>query len=231
MKILLVEDDTALAMGAQYSLQKEGFEVICASNLNESRHFIHSDKFDMILLDVTLPDGNGFEFCREIRESGNDISIIFLTAVDEEANVVLGLDMGADDYLTKPIRVRELIARINAVSRRKGKLTSDKEDKKNDEIIYKDIKIYPLRYEVYKGDKKISLTSSEYKLMLILIKNKGNVLTRKQILEKLWDVEGDFIDEKTLTVYIKRLREKLGIDNKYIETVRGIGYKWIGDNE
>lgn len=225
MKILLVEDDITLAMGIEYSLKNEGFQVKHAEDINSAKEFISSFDFDMILLDVTLPDGNGFTLCKEIRES-SDIPIIFLTACDEEVNVVMGLDMGADDYLTKPIRVRELIARINAVCRRKG---INKEN--TDRITCKDLNIYPLKYEVYKGDKKLQLTSVEYKLMLMLIENAGNVLTRKQILEKLWDIEGDFIEEKTLNVYVKRLREKLGEDseNTYIETVRGIGYKWIGD--
>ena len=226
MKILLVEDDTALAMGIEYSLKNEGFEVGHGENLAKSRELLANNNFDIILLDITLPDGNGFDFCKEIRTNNIDIPIIFLTALDEEVNVVLGLDLGADDYLTKPIRVRELIARINAVLRRRGKITKSKVE---DKILYKDITILPLKYEVYKRDKKLSLTSSEYKLMLMMIENKGNVLTRKKLLEKLWDVDGDFIDEKTLTVYVKRLREKLGDDNTYIETVRGVGYKWIGD--
>lgn len=140
----------------------------------------------------------------------------------------MGLDLGADDYITKPVRVRELVARINAVARRKGVVSKDKEDNK---IIVRDIKVLPLKYEVYKGDEKLQLTSVEYKLLLLLIENSGNVLTRKTLLEKLWDIEGDFIEESTLTVYIKRLREKLKEDkeNPYIETVRGIGYKWIGE--
>ena len=140
----------------------------------------------------------------------------------------MGLDLGADDYITKPVRVRELVARINAVARRKGVVSKDKEDNK---IIVKDIKVLPLKYEVYKGEEKLQLTSVEYKLLLLLIENSGNVLTRKTLLEKLWDIEGDFIEESTLTVYIKRLREKLKDDKEspYIETVRGIGYKWIGE--
>ena len=178
----------------------------------------------MILLDVTLPDGSGYDFCKEVRER-YETSIIFLTACDEEVNVVLGLDLGADDYLTKPIRVRELIARINAVSRRKGEIKKDETEK----VVYRDLIIYPLKYEVFKETEKVQLTSAEYKLLLLLLHNKGNVLTRKQLLEKLWDVQGDFVEEKTLTVYIQGLREKLREDKKnpYIETIRGIGYKWV----
>lgn len=226
MKILLIEDDETLSMGIEYSLKNEGHDVTVANKISSARSIESSESFDLILLDVTLPDGNGYEFCKEIRRK-SDIPIIFLTACDEEVNVVLGLDLGADDYLTKPIRVRELIARINAVLRRKNvkKDTSDK-------IIYKDLTILPLKFEVYKGMNKLQLTSVEYKLMLMMIENKGNVLTRKQLLEKLWDVEGNFVEEKTLNVYIKRLREKLGENDSisYIETIRGIGYRWIGDD-
>lgn len=226
MKILLVEDDETLAMGIEYSLKNEGFKVTVANNIKQGREAEESNiKYDLILLDVTLPDGNGYEFCKEIRKK-SDIPIIFLTACDEEVNVVLGLDLGADDYLTKPIRVRELIARINAVLRRNIKKDN------SDKIVYKDLTILPLKYEVYKSGDKLQLTSVEYKLMLMMIDNKGNVLTRKQLLEKLWDVEGNFVEEKTLNVYIKRLREKLGENDSisYIETIRGIGYRWIGDD-
>ena len=227
MKILLVEDDMTLAMGIEYSLKNEGFEVVHVNTLAKGRQAFVDLKIDMILLDVTLPDGSGYDLCREIRIE-KYTPIIFLTACDEEVNIVLGLDMGADDYLTKPVRVRELIARINAVTRRKGKKI---EENNSDKIIYRDLTIFPLKYEVLKNTEKIALTSVEYKLLLLLFKNRGNVLTRIQLLQKLWDVEGDFIEEKTLTVYIKRLREKLEEDkNKpYIETVRGIGYKWIGE--
>lgn len=223
MNILLVEDDRTLAMGIEYSLKNEGFKVITADTLKKARESYNENEIDMILLDVTLPDGSGYDLCKEIRTKENT-PIIFLTACDEEVNIVLGLDMGADDYITKPVRVRELIARINAVSRRRG----IKKEGNSDKITTRDLTVYPLKYEVYKNGYRLQLTSAEYKLLLMLLENKGNVLTRKQLLEKLWDVEGDFIEEKTLTVYIKRLREKLleDKDNKYIETVRGIGYKW-----
>ena len=227
MNILLVEDDVTLAMGIEYSLKNEGFNVYTVGKIKDAKEKISNSHIDIILLDVNLPDGNGYELCKEVRVD-SEVPIIFLTACDEEVNIVMGLDLGADDYITKPVRVRELVARINAVARRKGVLSKDKEDNK---IIVKDIKVLPLKYEVYKGEEKLQLTSVEYKLLLLLIENSGNVLTRKTLLEKLWDIEGDFIEESTLTVYIKRLREKLKEDkeNPYIETVRGIGYKWIGE--
>ena len=227
MNILLVGDDVTLAMGIEYSLKNEGFNVKTVGKIKDAKEKISNSHIDIILLDVNLPDGNGYELCKEVRLD-SEVPIIFLTACDEEVNIVMGLDLGADDYIAKPVRVRELVARINAVARRKGVLSKDKEDNK---IIVKDIKVLPLKYEVYKGEEKLQLTSVEYKLLLLLIENSGNVLTRKTLLEKLWDIEGDFIEESTLTVYIKRLREKLKEDkiNPYIETVRGIGYKWIGE--
>ena len=227
MNILLVEDDVTLAMGIEYSLKNEGFNVKTVGKIKDAKEKISNSHIDIILLDVNLPDGNGYELCKEVRLD-SEVPIIFLTACDEEVNIVMGLDLGADDYIAKPVRVRELVARINAVARRKGVLSKDKEDNK---IIVKEIKVLPLKYEVYKGEEKLQLTSVEYKLLLLLIENSGNVLTRKTLLEKLWDIEGDFIEESTLTVYIKRLREKLKEDkiNPYIETVRGIGYKWIGE--
>ena len=225
IKILFVEDDLPLALGIEYTLKQEEFDVIHAKNLEEAREKYKSLDFNIILLDVMLPDGSGYDFCREIRKE-SEVPIIFMTACDEEVNVVLGLDMGGDDYVTKPIRVKELISRINAVLRRKG-ITNTKS---SEEIIKTgNILIEPLKYKVYKNGLNIDLTAIEYKLLLILIKNKGNAIERVTLLEKLWDVDGNFVDGNSLTVYIKRLREKIEDDIKnpqYIETVRGIGYRW-----
>lgn len=225
IKILFVEDDLPLALGIEYTLKQEGFYVVHAKNLEEARANYKSLDFNIILLDVMLPDGSGYDFCREVRKE-NEMPIIFMTACDEEVNVVLGLDMGGDDYVTKPIRVKELISRINAVLRRKG-ITNTKS---SEEIIRSgNILIEPLKYKVYKNGANIDLTAIEYKLLLILIKNKGNAIERVTLLEKLWDVDGNFVDGNSLTVYIKRLREKIEDDIKnpqYIETVRGIGYRW-----
>ena len=226
IKILFVEDDLPLALGIEYTLKQEGFDIIHAKNLEEAREKYKSLDFNIILLDVMLPDGSGYDFCREIRKE-SELPIIFMTACDEEVNVVLGLDMGGDDYVTKPIRVKELISRINAVLRRKG-ITNTKS---SEEMIRSgNIIIEPLKYKVYKNGVNIDLTAIEYKLLLILIKNKGNTIERVTLLEKLWDVEGNFVDGNSLTVYIKRLREKIEDDiknPKYIETVRGIGYRWV----
>jgi len=225
-KILLVEDDLALSMGVEYALNSAGFEVKAAKNIKEAKAKLDENSFDLILLDVMLPDGNGYDLCKSIREKG-ETPIIFLTACDEEANVVLGLDLGGDDYLTKPVRIRELISRINAVLRRKAKSINN--DSMTNAIVSGDIKVEPLKCKVSKEGKEIIFTSVEYKLLLAFMQNGGQVLSRNTILEKLWDIDGEFIDDNTLSVYIKRLREKLEEDSKnprYIITIRGLGYKW-----
>ncbi|NMS91822.1 response regulator transcription factor [Clostridioides difficile] len=226
LKLLIVEDDSTISFGIKYALEQEGFSVDIAKDLLNGKEMISSNEYGMILLDVTLPDGTGYELCQYTREF-SQIPIIFLTACDEEVNIVMGLDMGGDDYITKPFRIRELISRIKAVLRRKGNTLE--EAKKM--LRFGDLNIYTLEARVYKNEKEIFLTSAEYKLLLILIQNKNTVLSRTQILEKLWDVTYDFVNDNTLTVYIKRLREKIGDDlcePIYIETVRGLGYKWIG---
>lgn len=228
--ILMIEDDSTIAFAVKYAVEQEGFNLDISQNLEKSRKILKSKEYDLILLDVMLPDGNGYEFLKELRTHNKDIPVIFLTACDEEVNIVMGLDIGADDYITKPFRVRELISRINAILRRKGDSKSD-----NKKIIkFKNLCIHTLEARIFKNNEEIFLTSAEYKLLLILIQNKDIVLSRSQILEKLWDVTYDFINDNTLSVYIKRLREKIEDDSsnpKYIITVRGIGYKWNGSDK
>ena len=219
-KILLIEDNEAIIMGLKYSLEQENFQVISAKTAKESKEKLDDKNIDIVLLDVSLPDGNGFEICKEIKEK-NDIPIIFLTAQDEETSIVLGLDLGADDYIVKPFRTRELISRIKSVLRRYGK----KEE--NNIIQYKDIKIDTISAKVYKNNKEIIFTSLEYRILLMLFTNQNKLITREQLLEKIWDIAGNFVNDNTLTVYIKRIREKLE-DDSIIKTVRGLGYK-IGD--
>jgi DNA-binding response OmpR family regulator len=226
--ILLVEDDFALAMGIEYALRSEGFEIETAKSVKTAKDLLNNKNYELILLDVMLPDGSGYDLCKDIRKKGQT-PIIFLTACDEEANVVMGLDLGGDDYLTKPIRIRELISRINAVLRRKS--STAKEAVKS-LLISDDIKVDFLKYRVVKGDKEIILTAAEYKLLIAFMQNGQQVLSRNQIFDMLWDMQGEFVDDNTLSVYIRRLRDKLG-DNikepKYIQTIRGLGYKWIMD--
>ena len=219
--ILLVEDNEAIIMGLKYSLEQENIKVIIAKNVIETRQKLNQEKIDLVLLDVSLPDGNGFDICKEIKQK-QDIPVIFLTAQDEETSVVFGLDLGADDYITKPFRTRELISRINSVLRRYGK----KEDITNI-IQYKNIKIDTNSAKVYKDEKEIIFTSLEYKILLMLFTNQNKLITREQLLEKIWDIAGNFVNDNTLTVYIKRIREKLE-DETIIKTVRGLGYR-IGD--
>lgn len=222
--ILLVEDDTALALGMEYTLKNEGFKVKVVNNIEGARGSLHLMEYELILLDVMLPDGNGYDFCKEVREK-SDIPIIFLTACDEEVNVVLGLDIGGDDYITKPFRLRELISRIKAVLRRRGK----KKDKKVNILNSGNIDIYILEGKVNKNKEQILLTAVEYKLLLLFSKHPKQILTRNTILEELWDLAGEFVDDNTLSVYIRRIREKIE-DNpakpEYIVTARGLGYKW-----
>lgn len=225
-KILLVEDDLNLSYGIEFALQNENNEVNTVHSLESAKEVfdVSSSDVDLILLDVMLPDGSGYDFCKYVR-TVSDIPIIFLTACDEEVNIVMGLDMGADDYVTKPFRIRELLSRINAVIRRNKRSSKNS----NDTIISGDIVIETLSNKVTKNGTVLQLTSLEYKLLMLLINNDSQVITRQLILEKLWDVDCNFVDNNTLSVYVRRLREKIE-DNPqepiYIVTVRGTGYKW-----
>lgn len=219
--ILIVEDDKTIAMGIEYALTREGFATRVCNNFRAATIEIANNKFLLVLLDLSLPDGNGFELCRQIKTEG-DTPVIFLTVYDDEINTVMGLDLGADDYITKPFRVRELISRINSVLRRYNRADPPAE------IVLRNLRINPAEGKIYKNNREIFLTALEYRLLLALVGNRGRVLTRGQILERIWDVAGDFVNDNTLTVYIKRLREKIE-DNprrpKIIETVRGLGYR------
>lgn len=222
-RILLVEDDSILAFSIEYTLKEEGFQTLVAHDLATARKFLHQFKFDLILLDVKLPDGDGYELCKEIYQNF-DLSVIFLTACDEEVNIVQGLDLGADDYITKPFRIRELVSRIRAVLRR-----SIKSVQKSDLLTSGDLQVYTLEGKIKKNGQEIILTALEYKLLLTLISNAKQILSRNSILENLWDIDGEFIDDNSLSVYISRLRKKIEDDPanpKYILTVRGLGYKW-----
>lgn len=222
-KILLLEDNDAITMGLKYSLEQEGFEVDIAKDVKSALKSLNEDIYSIYLLDITLPDGNGFEVCKQIKGKF-DRPVIFLTARDEETNVVLGLDMGADDYVTKPFRIRELISRINRILSR-----YDKGIDKSNILKYNDIEINVGKCKVTKAGEEIVFTSLEYKILLLLFSNVGNLVTRDQLLDKIWDMAGNFVNDNTLTVYIKRIREKLNDkEGKTIQTIRGIGYR-VGD--
>lgn len=222
MKILVVEDDLSIAMGLEYSLEQEGYEVQLCDSIAKAKAFIEKDTIDLCLLDLTLPDGSGYEVCKIAKEN-RDIPTIFLTACDDEVNVVMGLDMGADDYVTKPFRIRELISRIKSVLRRHNKVAQHKSI-----FVYDNVRINTLQAKVYKNNEEVQLTALEYKLLMTFISHENQVLSRNQLLESIWDITGDFVGDNTVTVYIKRLRNKLEDDPqnpKLIKTVRGMGYK------
>ncbi|WP_077212067.1 response regulator transcription factor [Bacillus dakarensis] len=224
MKILLVEDDRTIASGLEYSLKQEDYVPLLCQNAASATEVIHQkiDEIDLCLFDLNLPDGSGYDLC-ELVKRRRDIPVIFLTAYDDEVNVVMGLDMGADDYITKPFRIRELVSRIKSVHRRYTRQTQPKNI-----IEIDNIQINILDGKVYKNGQEIFLTALEYRLFLIFANHIGQVLTRAQLLDRIWDVGGDFVNDNTLTVYIKRLREKLE-DNPQnptlIKTIRGMGYK------
>ncbi|MCY6958524.1 response regulator transcription factor [Clostridium brassicae] len=221
--ILLVEDDEALNRGISFKLKKEGYNVFKVAYLMEARKIIHSENIDLVLLDVNLPDGNGFEFCNEIRNINNNILVIFLTVCDQEVDIVTGYDIGADDYITKPFSLMVLMLKVKAVLRRKVKVRSKK-------IIFSgDIVFHDEELKVFKSDKELFLSKTEFKLLKCLICNYNQIVTKDQILNELWDIDGNFINENTLAVNIRRLREKIEDDPskpKYIKNIRGIGYTW-----
>ncbi|WP_036674007.1 response regulator transcription factor [Paenibacillus sp. HGF5] len=227
MKFLLVEDDKTIASGLEYSLQQERYSTIICHDVASAKQVLAEDidQFALCLFDLQLPDGSGYELCKMVKER-RDIPVIFLTVIDDEVNVVMGLDMGADDYITKPFRVRELLSRIKSVLRR-----YQKPSQVNSIMDIDDIRINTLEGKVFKNGAEIALTALEYRLLLIFGNHIGQVLSRNQLLEQIWDVAGDFVNDNTLTVYIKRLREKLEDDPGHptlIKTVRGLGYK-VGD--
>lgn len=221
-EILLVEDNEIIVKGLKYLLEQEKFDIKIAKNIVEAKTMIKKQKFDLYLLDITLPDGDGYEICQYVKKQ-KDVPVIFLTAKDEELNVVQGLDMGADDYIIKPFRNRELISRIKSVLRRYYH-----DEINENQIKCRDVIIDSNKAVVYKAGKEIIFTSLEYKILYMLISNKNILVTREQILDKIWDVAGNFVNDNTLTVYIKRIRNKLDDkEGKFIQTVRGIGYKVV----
>ena len=224
-KILLLEDDISLIEGLQYALNKNGFDVEIARTVSEANHLSELKRYDLLLLDITLPDGTGFEVCEQARKRGSDVPIMFLTAADEEVNVIRGLDGGGDDYITKPFRLGELCSRIHALLRRAG--LSKQEEAQY--LICGDVSIDFLGSRVLLRGKPLELTIGEYKLLCLLIRNAGRVVARKTILDELWDGSGNFVDDNTVSVYIRRLREKIEDEPskpEHLITVRGFGYQW-----
>ncbi len=221
MKIFVLEDDNAIGIGLRYALENEGYSVTLCKTVREAMSTIDSGEFSLYLLDLTLPDGNGYDVCKAVKAKG-DYPVVFLTAFDDEINVVTGFELGADDYISKPFRVRELLARIKSVLKRYNRENVD------DGIIkLGSVTVNTNQAKVFKSGEEVILTAMEYRLLLILINNRGHILSRNRLLEELWDIDGDFVNDNTLTVYIKRLRDKIeedAADPKIVKTVRGLGY-------
>lgn len=219
MNVFLLEDDEAISIGLKYSLENEGYTVTIATSVKSAFEIINKEKFALYILDLTLPDGSGYDVCKKIKSIG-DFPVIFLTAYDDEVNVVMGLELGADDYISKPFRVKELIARIKSILRRYNRESKGI-------IKIGNVLINTNKATVFKNGQEVILTAMEYKLFLILLNNRGNILSRNKLLEYIWDVDGDFVNDNTLTVYIKRLRDKIEDDPSapmIIKTIRGLGY-------
>ena len=226
-KIFFVEDDLSLISGLSFALKKQGYEVDNARTIDEATKLWQNNKYDLAILDVSLPDGSGYQLCEKIRLNSK-IPIIFLTAADEETDIIMGLDMGADDYITKPFKLAVFLSKVNAILRR-----SNDFNQKNTVLNSNGISVNLLNGDVTKNGETLNLTSGEYKLLCLFMENPNIILSQEQILGKLWDSNNDFIDNSTLTVYIRRLRKKVEDDPSNptnIVTVRRMGYKWnVGD--
>jgi len=213
----------SLVNGLTFAFQKQGYELDVAQTIVEANTLWADGKYDLLVLDVSLPDGTGFEFCKKVRQVSK-VPIIFLTASDEEMNIIMGLDIGGDDYITKPFKLGVLVSRINALLRRAKDFSPA-----NTELKSNGIKVLLLQGQAFKNDELLDLTAAEYKLLCLFMRNPNMVLTKEQILDKLWDCDGNYIDSSTLTVYMRRLRMKIEdnpSDPQMLLTVRRMGYRW-----
>ncbi|MGI6109756.1 MAG: response regulator transcription factor [Eubacteriaceae bacterium] len=221
--ILLIEDDLSLITGLSFALEKQGYGLNVARTVCEAERMMTDQKFDLIILDVSLPDGSGFDLCRKIR-AASKVPVIFLTAADEETDMIMGLDIGGDDYMTKPFKLAVFLSRVNALLRR-----SDNFEQEDTELCSGRIRVNLIKGEVCKDGQSIDLTAGEYRLLCLFLENPDRVLSSKQILSRLWDCDENYVDGNTLSVYIRRLRTKIE-DNpgnpERIITVRRMGYKW-----
>ncbi|MBT9776005.1 response regulator [Clostridium sp. MCC353] len=222
-RILLLEDDLSLIDGLTYSLKKQGYDTVVARTVKEAGELWSRGQYDLLILDLSLPDGSGFEICQRVRRTSR-VPVLFLTASDEEVNIVKGLDMGGDDYITKPFKLGVLLSRINALLRRAGHFGDA-----GFQLESNGIRVLPLQGQAYKNEAVLELTAGEYRLLCLFMQNPNLVLSKEKILDKLWDGEGNYVDDNTLAVYIRRLRTKIEDDPgdpRMILTVRGMGYKW-----
>lgn len=224
--IFFVEDDLSLINGLSFAIKKQGYALTVARTSVEAEQLWENGNYDLVILDVTLPDGSGFDLCRKIRASSK-VPIMFLTAADEETNIIMGLDIGGDDYITKPFKLAVFLSRVNALLRRSENYNQEQDN--NTSLKSNGIEVQLLKQEVTKNGVAVSLTASEYKLLCLFMENPNIVLSPEQILGKLWDCDEKYIDNNTLTVYIRRLRTKIEdnpADPQKIVTVRRMGYKW-----
>lgn len=225
-KILVVEDDLALSAGLCFELDTSGYITVAAYTLEKAKQLLCEASFNLVLLDVNLPDGSGFDLCREIKETIPELPVIFLTANDLEQDIISGFDLGADDYITKPFHTQILKRRVEVALRRGNAGAIASEECYDDGFL----KINFTSLTALRDGEKLSITPNEYKLLRFLTANAGNLATRKLLLEKLWDCDGNYIDDHTLTVTINRLRGKIETNgHSYIQTVRGMGYIWTGE--
>lgn len=225
-RLLLLEDDQSLIDGLVYALTKEGFALDVAMTVREARAQLAVQTYDLLLLDQTLPDGSGLALCEEVRAGGSAVPIIFLTAMDEEIQVIRALDAGGDDYITKPFKLGELCSRIRAQLRRSGMLHQQEQEP----VPEGTVRIEGGR--AYREEEPLELTATELRLLACFLRNRGQVLTREQLLAALWDEDANFVDDNTLSVYIRWLREKVERDPsapQHLRTVRGLGYEWRED--
>lgn len=225
-KILLLEDDTSLNRGICLKLGKEGYEVLSAVRVSQAEEMFRENEVSLIISDITMEDGNGLDFCRGIRRV-SDVFLIFLTALDQEVDIVNGYDAGADDYITKPFSLMVLISKVNALMRRIGQ---DQEDC-GQNLVSRDIRVLCREMRVFKGDEELTLSKKEMQLLLYFLEHPKQIISKEQILEAVWDIDGQFVDDNTVPVTISRLKKKIAGDGEreYIKNVRGLGYLWTAE--
>lgn len=224
-KILLLEDDKSLNRGISLKLQKEGYEVLSAFGVTEAEEVFRMNQIDLIISDITMNDGNGLDFAREVRKKSN-VHILFLTALDQEVDIVNGYDVGADDYITKPFSLMVLISKVNAIMRRIESRQNKAEE--NGELYAEDICMQCVQMKVYKGGEELNLSKKEFQLLHYFLEHPGQIISKEQILEAVWGLDGQFVDDNTVPVTISRLKKRLSSneEGEYIKNVRGLGYLW-----
>lgn len=218
MRILIIEDDAGLNRGISFALQQEGYETLTARGIKEGALLLAKEKPDAVLLDLNLPDGDGIDFCRELRKH-SDIPVLMLTARDLEVDELMGLQSGADDYITKPFSISVLKVRLANILSRKRKSSGDE-----DELVSGAIRLNPRGLRAFRGETELELSMTEFRLLQYFLEHKNQVLLKEQILQRIWDADGNYVEENTLSVNISRLRKKIG--ENHIRTISGMGYLW-----